>query len=261
MRTCSLVSGLTVTPSELSNHADRGRHTSTVGMCAWVKGCHSRAYGYSWLSWSSIACILLKRESRKRAQRKHVGTCGPSTQPQATMNAPPAAKRRRTERSPSPVYKLDDEGDYQPYIPVEQRRQDRLAQLTNRRGPESKQERAKREREERDEREDEQREEERKREKARKERTLLMEAQDVHSRKAAEGVCDSLKSLSLLISPTDAKKTDQEKAEEADAEILAAIASRKKLASDMELAKGINYTESIQTTYVAASKASNWLFN
>ena len=101
---------------------------------------------------------------------------------------PPSAKRRRTERSQSPVYNLDEE-DYQPYVPVQQRRQDRLAQLTNRRGPESKQERARREREEREEREDEEREEERRREKARKERTLLMEAQDVHSRQAAEGAC------------------------------------------------------------------------
>lgn len=46
----------------------------------------------------------------------------------------------------------------------------------------------------------------------------------------------------------DAKKTEQERAEEADAELLAAIASRKKLASDMELAKGIVYTESLQTS-------------
>ncbi|KAF8582050.1 P-loop containing nucleoside triphosphate hydrolase protein [Ramaria rubella] len=145
----------------------------------------------------------------------------------------PPVKRRRTERSRSPVYKLDDEEDYQPYIPVEKRRQARLSQLTNRRGPESKRERVKREQEEQEEREDEEREEERQREKTRKERTLLMEAQDVHSRKAAE----------------DAKKTDQERAEEADAEILAAIASRKKLASDMELAKGINYTESLKTTW------------
>ena len=41
----------------------------------------------------------------------------------------------------------------------------------------------------------------------------------------------------------DAKKTEAEKEEEADAQILAAIASRKKLASDRELAKGIEYTE------------------
>jgi ATP-dependent RNA helicase DDX41 len=37
-------------------------------------------------------------------------------------------------------------------------------------------------------------------------------------------------------------------AEEGDAEILAAIASRRKLASDLELAKGISYTESLNTS-------------
>jgi len=50
---------------------------------------------------------------------------------------------------------------------------------------------------------------------------------------------------------TDAKKTEAEKAEEADAHILAAIASRKKLASDRELAKGIEYTETLRTSWVA----------
>ena len=48
----------------------------------------------------------------------------------------------------------------------------------------------------------------------------------------------------------DAKKTEAEKAEEADAEILAAIASRKKLASDLELAKGVQYTDPLKTSYV-----------
>ena len=56
---------------------------------------------------------------------------------------------------------------------------------------------------------------------------------------------------SSLTTPTvDAKKTDVEKAEEADAEILAAIATRRKLASDLELAKGIQYSESLKTSYV-----------
>jgi len=100
---------------------------------------------------------------------------------------PPVTKRRRTERSPSPVYKLEEEEEYHPYVPVEKRRQERLSSLKNRRGPESKQERARREREELEEREDEEREEERRREKARKERTLLLEAQDVQARKTAEG--------------------------------------------------------------------------
>lgn len=49
---------------------------------------------------------------------------------------------------------------------------------------------------------------------------------------------------------SDAKKTEGEKAEEADAELLAAIARTRKLASDLELAKGIHYTKSIETSYV-----------
>jgi len=54
----------------------------------------------------------------------------------------------------------------------------------------------------------------------------------------------------------DAKKTEAEKAEEADAQILAAIASRKKLASDRELAKGIEYTETLRTSWVTF--ATTW---
>ena len=46
----------------------------------------------------------------------------------------------------------------------------------------------------------------------------------------------------------DAMKTEAEKREEQDAEILAAITTRRKLASDLELAKGIQYTESLQTS-------------
>ncbi|OCH95252.1 P-loop containing nucleoside triphosphate hydrolase protein [Obba rivulosa] len=143
-----------------------------------------------------------------------------------------APKRRRIQRSPSPQYKLDGDDTYEPYIPVAQRRQAKLAKLTSL-GANAEKDRARREKEEQDDREDEEREEERRREKARKERTLLMEAQEVHERKAAE----------------DAKKTDVERAEEADAEILAAIASRKKLASDLELAKGVQYAESLKTTW------------
>jgi ATP-dependent RNA helicase DDX41 len=48
----------------------------------------------------------------------------------------------------------------------------------------------------------------------------------------------------------DAKKTAEEKAQEQDAEILDAIKSRRKLASDMELAKGIQYIEPLETRYV-----------
>ncbi|KAH7907968.1 P-loop containing nucleoside triphosphate hydrolase protein [Hygrophoropsis aurantiaca] len=146
------------------------------------------------------------------------------------------SKRRRLQRSPSPVsYKLDDEDStYEPYIPVAQRREAKLAKLSSL-GSNVDKEKSRKQLEELLEREDEEREEERRREKARRERTLLMEAQDVHSKKAAE----------------DAKKTDVEKAEEADAEILAAIASRRKLASDLELAKGISYTDSLKTSWRA----------
>lgn len=58
-----------------------------------------------------------------------------------------------------------------------------------------------------------------------------------------------LASLSLIIQ-SDAKKTDAEKAEEADAEILTAIAARRKLASDLELAQGVHYTEPMKTSCV-----------
>ncbi|KAG5643897.1 DEAD-box ATP-dependent RNA helicase 35 [Asterophora parasitica] len=143
-----------------------------------------------------------------------------------------STKRRRIQRSPSPVYKLDDENDeYEPYIPVAQRRQQKLAKLQS--WGASVEQRAKKQQEEIDEREDAQREEELRREKARMERTLLMEAQEVHQKRAAE----------------DSKKTETEKAEEADNEILEAIKSRRKLASDMELAKGIQYIDSLKTSW------------
>ncbi|KAI0043555.1 DEAD-domain-containing protein [Auriscalpium vulgare] len=145
----------------------------------------------------------------------------------------PGQKRRRYTRSPSPTYKLDEEDDsYEPYIPVAKRREAKLAKLSSY-GASAQKDKAKLAKEAEEEREDEELEEERRREKTRKERTLLVEAQEVHSRKNAE----------------DAQKTEAEKADEADAQILAAIASRKKLASDMELAKGIEYTETLKTTW------------
>ncbi|KAJ3565099.1 hypothetical protein NP233_g7868 [Leucocoprinus birnbaumii] len=145
----------------------------------------------------------------------------------------PTSKRRRIERSPSPAYKLDgDEDDYEPYIPVSQRRQQKLAKYSSL-GVNAERQKAKRLQEEQEEREDALKEEERLREKARKERTLLLEAQEVQRRKAAE----------------DAKKTEGEKAEEADQEILEAIRSRRKLVSDMELAKGIQYTDPLTTSW------------
>lgn len=99
-----------------------------------------------------------------------------------------SSKRRRIQRSPSPTYKLDDEDDsFEPYIPVAKRREQKLAKLTSW-GTNTDKQRAKKQQEELDEREDAQKEEELKREKARMERTLLMEAQEVHSKRAVEGV-------------------------------------------------------------------------
>jgi len=98
--------------------------------------------------------------------------------------------RRRHTRSPSPTYKIDDEDDnYELYIPVAQRRQEKLAKLSSL-GFNSTKKVAKRLQEEQEEREDFQQEEEVKKEKTRRERMLLLEAQDVQKRKAFEGVVD-----------------------------------------------------------------------
>jgi ATP-dependent RNA helicase DDX41 len=110
-------------------------------------------------------------------------------------------KRRRVDRSPSPTYKLDDEDDsYEPYVSVSQRRKEKLAKLSSLGAPTEKQ-KAKKHQEEIEEREDEEKEEERRREHARKERTLLMEAQEVHSRKAVEGAFYTLAAALLNLTP------------------------------------------------------------
>jgi ATP-dependent RNA helicase DDX41 len=143
-----------------------------------------------------------------------------------------STKRRRV-RSPSPVYNLDDQDDsYEPYVPIAKRRQEKMAKLSSW-GINAGKLKTRKQQEQADEREDALKEEELRREKARKERTLLVEAQEVHLQKAAQ----------------DSKKTAGEKAQEADAEILEAIKSRRKLASDMELAKGIQYTEPLRTSW------------
>jgi ATP-dependent RNA helicase DDX41 len=98
-----------------------------------------------------------------------------------------APKRRRLQRSQSPTYKLDDQDDsYEPYVPVAKRRDAKLAKLTSW-GTDLEKEKAKKQLDELEERKDEEEEEATRKEKARKERTLLMEAQDVHSKKAEEG--------------------------------------------------------------------------
>jgi len=86
-------------------------------------------------------------------------------------------KRRPVQRSPSPSFKLDNEDDsYEPYVPVAQRRRQKLAKLYT-----------EKQQDDLDDNEDVQKEEELRKQKARMERTLLMEAQEVHSKKAVEG--------------------------------------------------------------------------
>lgn len=151
-------------------------------------------------------------------------------------------KRRQILRSPSPSFRLDDEDNsYEPYVPVAQRRQQKLAKMYIQ----------KKQQDDLEDNEDVQKEEELRKEKARMERTLLIEAQEVHSKKAVEGTYFIVVfSCQVVYSLPDLKKTASEKAEEADAEILEAIKSRRKLASDMELAKGIEYTESLKTRWI-----------
>jgi hypothetical protein len=88
-------------------------------------------------------------------------------------------KRNHIQRSPSPTYKLDDDDDtYEPYVPVAQRRRQKLTKLYT----------EKQQQDDLDDNEDAQKEEELRKEKARMERTLLVEAQEVHSKKAVEGI-------------------------------------------------------------------------
>ena len=97
-------------------------------------------------------------------------------------------KRRRIKQHPSPQYRLDDEGEYyEPYIPVAQRRQAKLAKLSAL-GSSTGRDNVREQRKEDEEQEDEEQEEERRREKVRRGRALLVEAQEVHSKKASEGM-------------------------------------------------------------------------
>ncbi|KAJ7074416.1 P-loop containing nucleoside triphosphate hydrolase protein [Mycena amicta] len=118
---------------------------------------------------------------------------------------------------PSPKRRRDD--SYEPYVSVAQRRKEKLAKFTSWATP-STQATAKKQLQELEDNEDAEKEEENRRERARRDRTLLVEAQEVLSKKAAEGA--------TYLEPLF--KTEIQKAQEADAEILEAIKSRRKLA-------------------------------
>lgn len=125
------------------------------------------------------------------------------------------------------------EGDFEPYVPIVQRRAQKFAKLSSLISDSEQRACRRHQHTVTEEYRDDQKDEEVQREKARVERTLLMEAREVQSKRQAE----------------DSKKTELQKAEDADAEILEAIKSRKKLASDRELAKGIKYTESLKSSW------------
>lgn len=95
--------------------------------------------------------------------------------------------KRRRVRSPSPPPHEEDDDNYVPYVPIARRREEKLAKLQSW-GVRSGKDRAKKPEDEAAEKEDELKEEELRREKTRKERTLLVEAQQVHLKKAAEGM-------------------------------------------------------------------------
>ena len=114
---------------------------------------------------------------------------GPSTPALPTVMSDHEAttKRRRVQRPASPQYRIENDDDYEPYIPVAQRRQAKLAKLSAL-GSSTTRDDAREARRVEEEREDEEQEEERRREKVRRGRALLVEAQEVHSKKASEGV-------------------------------------------------------------------------
>lgn len=94
-------------------------------------------------------------------------------------------RRRRVEDESLPTYSLDDADDnYEPYVPVAIRRQAKVAALVNR-GLNHRQKSISRQIDTAD---DELKDEEKQKERERKERTLLLEAQEVHRKKAAEGL-------------------------------------------------------------------------
>lgn len=102
-------------------------------------------------------------------------------------------KRRRIDTQEE-IGPDDEDDDYVPYVPVAQRRQQKLAQLASRGQTQSAAVlRARREQEELEAREDEDEEEVRQRERLRKEHTLLEAAQEVMKRRAEEGEFGSIR--------------------------------------------------------------------
>lgn len=124
----------------------------------------------------------------------------------------------------------EEEEPYVPYVPVKQRREARFKTLATKDGFSKEKQKLEEELDLEKEREDELA---RKREKARRERTLLDSAAEVKRRKAEE----------------DARKSEQQLKDEEEAKLLKELAGQqRKLVSDAELAKGVEYRESLKAT-------------
>ncbi|KPV76632.1 uncharacterized protein RHOBADRAFT_13015 [Rhodotorula graminis WP1] len=147
-------------------------------------------------------------------------------------------KRRRTPSPPPPdPYAVDGDDDDAPlYVPVKQRRNQLVSKLAAKGGGATAAAEKRRHEEEEDARLQQQRDDDDRARRKREAQTLLMEAQEVKRRKAIE----------------DAAKTEKQKIEEEEAQILLAQeASRKQLAGAEELAKGIVYTERMHASWKA----------
>lgn len=157
-------------------------------------------------------------------------------------------KRRKVEDDDNePRYSFDSEEeeeayDQQRYIPVKQKKAAELARIASKRARglgdglmSASSAKAGGQGGKRGDKEGEEDEEEEEEQQGplvqRSKQLLLKEAREIREKVAKEN------------------KTEEEKRLEEEAKILEAHAARKKLASDMELAKGINYTEPIKTSW------------
>lgn len=145
------------------------------------------------------------------------------------------SKRRKVEEEKKYYDYSDEEDSSKPaYVPLKQRRLQQLQSLKNRTSlglSSSSSSKNRNQEEEEEEKED--------RGKEQSKHSLLSEARELREKQVLEN-----------------KSTAEKEAEEEKA-ILEAHAARRKLASDLELAKGINYTEPIKTSWTPPSFIRN----
>ncbi|KAJ9113833.1 hypothetical protein QFC19_000026 [Naganishia cerealis] len=167
------------------------------------------------------------------------GQAGPSTlqNGNSKTNSIKESDNKRHDTEPSDAWdSRDDDDNYTPYVPLSKRRANLLSSIHQKSTVKSVKLKtaAEEEAEKEAQKKAEEEAEEVRREKARKERTLLQEAQEVKKRQAEQA----------------ALKSERDIEAEKEAEILAQLErQQRKLASDAELAKGVQYTESLQTTW------------